>query len=217
MSFPNAYQGVKKIFTAEIMALISTIVMIISAIVALVGIAASDAGAGDGAMAVAVGGAAFILIGAVLSLISFILNIVGVNKASKDEAAFKSAFYVIIVGIIASVVMGLGNSGGILDEIGQTVSNICNFLVTWYVCTGIANLAEKLSNPALKEKAEKTRKLTMIVWVLNIIVSIIGVIFGASSAGQMIGAVLGLVSLILALVAYIMYLGLLSKAKKSLA
>ena len=77
MKFPNAEKGIRKIFTAEILGLISAIGVAITAILA--------SNMEDAASSLKV---AIIVCGAltgVLMLISYIINIVGVTQASKDE------------------------------------------------------------------------------------------------------------------------------------
>ena len=54
--FPNAYNGVKKIYTAELLSLIGTICLLIAAILVLVGIAASTVSDGTAVAGVVGGG-----------------------------------------------------------------------------------------------------------------------------------------------------------------
>ena len=99
MQFPNALQGVKKIYKAEILSLIAAACIIIAGLLAIV------AAAGESLGVVVIAGI-FGVASAVLLIIAFIMNIVGVKRASLDEPAFKTAFYVLIIGIIAGIVMG---------------------------------------------------------------------------------------------------------------
>nr|WP_316626779.1 hypothetical protein [uncultured Ruminococcus sp.] len=89
MTFPNGADGVKKIFTAEILGLIASVCFFITAILTITTVAAA-VGASGGSDAAAVGavasGAGVVVLslgGLVLSIISFILSLVGINKASR--------------------------------------------------------------------------------------------------------------------------------------
>lgn len=104
MRFPNAAAGVKKIFTAEILALIGAIATVIGTISALIAVAAA-ANNSTGGTAVAGGASVIFLLGAgVLGIIAFIMNIIGINSAAKDEASFKTALICVIVGIAGTAI-----------------------------------------------------------------------------------------------------------------
>ncbi|MBR6258841.1 MAG: hypothetical protein IKR21_01350 [Oscillospiraceae bacterium] len=209
MQFPNALQGVKKIYKAEILSLIAAACIIIAGLLAIV------AAAGESFGVVVIAGI-FGVASAVLLIIAFIMNIVGVKRASLDEPAFKTAFYVLIIGIIAGIVMGAFQSNSFISGLGNTVSKIMEFLASYYICTGIINLADKLNDTVVSEKGKKIRNLLIIVWLLSAVVGLISGIVSNGSAGSVIGGILAIVAGIISIVAYIMYLGLLSKAKKML-
>ncbi len=207
MQFPNALEGVKKIYKAEIFGLISAVVGVVAALLFLVG-----AGAGSAGVA-AIGGVLMIAV-AVLAIIAFIINIVGLNKAKLDDQNFKTALYITIVGIVASILLGFAKEGSFLSSIGDNVSDICKFLVTWFVCTGIVTLADKLGDAEMSERGLKARKYLMVSWILKIALTIIGDIFEASqSTGVAVVAfILVLIAAVIEVVVYILYLKLLSKA-----
>ena len=195
MQFPNAQEGVQKIYKAEIL-------MLIGAVAALLGVIFGAIGGGALILT-----AIFVIAAAVLAIIAFIMNISGVNRAAKDEQAFKSALYALLIGIVASAVVGGFSSNGVVSGLANTVSTICEFLVSYYVCTGIINLAAILKDDAVGEKGKKTRSLLMIVWICSAVLKALSAILSAG-----FGTVLGIFAGILSIVAYIMYLGLLKNA-----
>ena len=95
MQFPNALEGVKKIYKAEIIALFGAIVGFVAAVLGLVGAQSGSVGglAGAGILIIAM---------SVLFIIAFIMNIVGLNKARPDEENFKNALYMVFAGIVLS-------------------------------------------------------------------------------------------------------------------
>ena len=208
MQFPNALEGVKKIYKAEILALISAAVGVVAVIIMLIGAIGESAGG-------VAGGAVLLIAVAVLAVISFILNLVGLNKAKLDDDNFKTAFIITIVGIIASVVLGAAKEGSFLSTIGESASDICSFLVTWFVCTGIISLADKLGDSEMNARGTKARSYLMVTWVITIVLSIIGNILESSESGAVavIALILSLVGAVLEVVVYILYLKLLSKAR----
>ena len=209
MKFENAYEGVKKIYTAEILAIVAAACGIIAAIVGVVSLASRSAGG-------LLGTGFFGIAAAVLFVVSYIMNIVGINRASKDEAAFKNALYVVLAGIVVSIVGSFFKEGTFMNGLFSTLNTVCNFLVTFLVCQGIINLAEKLEDAAVAEKGKKVQKLMLIVWIIAIVVKLISAILGGGAAA-VVGGILGIVGSVISIVAFVLYLGLLGKGKRMLA
>lgn len=219
MSFPNALEGIKKIYRAEILGLLAEVFAVIAALLGLIGLVLAAAGGEGSAAAGFLGAGTLLIISAVLAIISFILNIIGLNKAKVDEENFKFALYVVIFGIIGSIVLGFADSDSILHDLGDIISDISSFLITFFVCTGIINLADKLGNKIMKEKGINARKMLLAVWILGIILAIVSTVFdlaGKSDAVAIFGAVIALAAGIIQIIAYILYLKLLSKARTML-
>ena len=204
MPFPNALDGVKKIYKAEIIALIGAIVGFVAALLGLVGAQSGSVGglAGAGVLIIAM---------SVLFIIAFIMNIVGLNKAKPDEVNFKNALYMVFVGIVLSIVVGATQEGTLIHTLGESLSNICNLLVNYLVATALLNLANRLGDAAVAQKAKSVRTLLTIVWVIALVLQVLGDAL-TSKAGT-IAVVLALIASIVEIIAYIVYLGLLSKAR----
>ena len=207
MQFPNALEGVKKIYKAEIIALIGGIVGFVAAILALVGAKTGSTGG-------LAGGGFLIIAASVLFIIAFIMNIVGLNKAKPDEENFKNALYMVFAGIVLSIVVGATKDGTLIHTLGESLSNICNLLVNYLVATALLNLANRLGDAAVAQKAKSVRTLLTIVWIIAIVLQILGDTF-TSKAGT-IAVVLALIAAVIEIIAYIVYLVLLSKASKML-
>ena len=223
MKFPNAANGVKKIFTAEILSLISGICMFVMIVLLVVALAAAKAvsGGADGAAAGAVASGAGTLVfgigSGVLAIIAFILNIVGISKASKDEESFRMALFAVIGGIILSVIgTAFNNVNGYVSSIMQALQVVADLLVLLYVIQGIRYLSLKLNRPDIDQKGQNLFKIIFIVLVLQFIARIVVIIFGGMAA-SITAAILALIAVILSVIEYILYLAFLAKAKKMLA
>ena len=235
MKFPNAYSGVKKIFAAEILSVIGVIVLIVSAVLGLIaasaGIAAqsADEQTASALYAAAVGfgiPTLILMLGfGVLAIVAFILQIVGVTRASKDERTFKNALFFILVGVIATATDAI--TGAFSDLIGQTgldlVSSICTnlskiatILVTYYIIAGVIALAEKIGNEKIEKQGRTIIGLILIMLVLSLIATITSTVFQHNGTNEIIASVLALASAIIDLIAYIIYLVFLGRAKKML-
>lgn len=216
MKFNNAYEGVKKIFTAEILSLIVSICSTITQALPVIALAAAASKSDTGTFASLGGFAVFAIGSIVLAIIAFILKLIGVSKASKDEPAFKIAFYMIFVGIAASVVSGIFSSNPTVHSIVALVIDIIDLAVTVYIIQGIMNLAKKLNDESMVDKGKNIFIIIIVIYMLIIIAQIVNLIIG-SAAALVISAVVIIVSGILSIIQYFLYLSYLNKAKKMLA
>ena len=224
MKFPNAANGVKKIFTAEILSLISSVCVFVTIVLMLAALASTAGAISDGSDGAAVGalasGAGTVVFGiatVVLAIIAFILNIVGITKASKDEESFKMALYALIGGIILSVIgSAFTNVNGYVSSIMQALQVVADLLVLLYVIQGVRYLALKLNRPDIDQKGQNLFKIIFCVLVLQFIARMVVVIFGGQAA-SVPAAVIALIAVVLSVVQYSLYLAFLAKAKKMLA
>ena len=204
MRFPNAYAGVKKIFTSEILSLISAILLAIVAVVMATDETGELPGGKNGVIAVvAIAG----LVAIVLGLIALILQLIGLSAASKDEGAFKTAFFFAIAMLVVSVagsVIATKNE----DSIVSDLPNLLNIFVFIFTVSGISNLAKKMGR-------EDMAGFGIRILILQIILTVISFILQVFKQGS-IANVLSVVSILLTAIVYIVYLIYLSKAKKML-
>ena len=226
MTFPNAAKGVKKLYTAEILGLIGMIITIVGLIAVVIGTAVTVAGAAAEQGSVAVGGLIGTGVGtifsgaaAILTLIGFILQLVGYSQAGKDEGSFKTALIVVLVGVAATVVLGVLSGikpqWTVLTEITQIVNQAVGIIALCYAITGIRTLAEQLGNEAVANRGKTLLNAIIIVLCLSIVANFIG-LFVHNVAGGIVAGVLALVAAVISLVRYFLYLGYLAKAKKML-
>lgn len=215
MRFPNAAAGVKKIFTAEILALIAAIATLISTILLVVTLGAAASGSKGGTI-VAGGFTAILFVAAgIVGIVAFIMSIVGISNASKDEPTFKTALICVIVGIIGSLVASIFSGNAVVSAIGSLVTNVANLFVTIFVITGIIRLADQLNNAEVGNKGNNILKMIIAISVLAIIANLIVLIMGGRIS--VVAGIIAIVAAVLEIVQYIMYLSFLSNAKAMLA
>ena len=215
MRFPNAYRGVKKIWLAEMLMLLAAIVGIIMVIV----MAANGTMVGEDIVineGVKTPIAVLGIVTAVILLIGFILNLVGLINANNDDSAFRIALLVTILGVVASAISAIWSNNETLNKWMDTAITICSMFASYYVLTGIANLAEKMSDAATKALALKSRTLVEGSFCATALFKLIISIFKIQD-GSTISTILAVIALLLELVSYILYLRALSKGKKMLA
>ena len=224
MMFPNAAKGVKKIFTAEILSLIAAFLIIVAAVMALSTFgsikgfeATQSTAAAAGAFASGIGMAIFSIGSLVLAIIAFIFNILGVVQASRDESTFKIALYALIAGVVFTCLGSIfENMSGPLSGAMSALATVAELIVTLYVIQGIRLLASRLNNREVDNQGQKIYMIILIVLILRLIASILVAIFGGRFTTTL-ALSFYMVSIVLSLVQYIMYLIFLAKAKKMLA
>ncbi len=216
MKFPNAFRGVKKIWLAELLMLLAAVVGIILVVV----IAMNSTLVGEEVVvnkeAVETPAAILGIATALIALVAFVLNLVGLINAHKDDAAFRIALLVTVLGIVASAISAIWSNNQVLNKWMDTALTIFSMLASYYVLTGIANLADKYPDPATKALALKSRTLVEGSFCATALFKLIISIFKIQD-GSTISTILSVVALLPELVSYILYLRALSKGKQMLA
>lgn len=213
--FSNAYEGVKKIYKAEILSLIAAILMLIGSIISATGIqAGEETASGNGLL---IGGGLVVIVAAILMIVASILNIIGVNRAANDEAAFKNALIALLAGIAANIVVSAFSGNATISSIGKTVSNVTEIMASYFICTGIINLADRLNDSAVSASGKKVRSIIMGIWTASAVLNILTTLFGTNETMQAIIGITAIVAVIISIVAYFLYIRLLGKAKNMLA
>ena len=197
MRFPNAFRGVKKIWLAELLMLLAAVIGIILVFV----IAANGTLVGEQEIVINEAAKTPISIlgifTTVIALIALILNLVGLINARGDDAGFRIALLVTVLGIIASAVSAIWSTNQVLVKWMDIAVTIFSLFASYYVLTAIANLADQYPDAA-----------TVFKFIINIF---------KIQDGSTIYTILSIVALVLELVSYLLYLRALTKGKKMLA
>ena len=214
MRYPNAFKGVSQIYKAELIAILAVICTGIGAILAIFGVGVADVGSEAVGKGFAITGGLFVIATAVLMIVSYILNIIGVGNAAKDESGFRSAMIAIIIGIVASIVAGIFSNKEVVCLLAQLVSKICDIMVFWFCIGGIRNLADKMNDRNIANKADSFTKLIIGIYVVGIVLAIIG---SFVKAGGFLDGFIDVAGSICSIIAYLSYLSLLKGAWDMLA
>ena len=215
MRYPNAFKGVKKIWLAEILMLLAAALGIALIVIAALNgtfegeqVTVSDSVAGiSGVIAI---------VTALLMLVAFVLNLIGLISARKDEKAFGTALLVTLIGIVTSVISSVWSKNATLVKWMDLATTLCSLYASYFVLTGIANLAETFPDEATKSLALKSRNLLVGTFCATALFKCIITIFNIQE-GSTANSILAVVALVLELVSYVVYLRALSKGKKMLA
>lgn len=154
MKYPNAYSGVKKLFTSEILNIISAVLMFVAVLLALLD-GKSKLPDVDSAQFWSL--AAFVLLSAATGIVAFIIQIIGLNQARRDEWYFNKALYFVIICMVCTLVMTF--TAGTVNSIFAAVDEVFTLLVNIYAILAIFTLAEYLKDTVI----QKTGKIMIVV------------------------------------------------------
>lgn len=215
MKFPNAHKGLKKVFIAEIISVISAVILVVAA--TLVTLSANNPNEG-----LVVAGGAISLVAGIATVVALIIQLIGLHQGGKDEPYFRIGFWVVIFAIVLRIVSAiLGAIKGVdlslpirlIDSVGDVASTI----LIGYILLGIGSLASQLNNDAMAERSKFLVYVVIALFVGSIILSIVPTFFKEpSSVGATTFLVFGIIAAILELILYIMCLIHIARAIKML-
>ena len=210
MKFPNAFVGVKKIYTSEILVIITLVFGLITVFAAFFTAGVIEAGVDEAVNASLGVTGVLTIITAILSLIAFIMNLVGFSRAGKDEPIFQFALYASFIGIAVSVASGLLPEG-FVKELLSVINEIVLLLVPLLSISGIMSLAKKCMNSDMENRGNSLIKLITAGIIISGVADIIYHFFVNGAI------VLGIIAIVIDLIASLIYLGYLNRARKMLA
>ena len=216
MRYPNAAKGIKKIYLAEILSIIGAVLAM--TMVVLMGAHQIDTNISGEEAAQAVQAARITTpvvvfgVGMMLLMLSnYVLNFIGIATASRDEASFKRAMWVLLAGI------AFGIAGAALERSNPQVANWLNvpstlleLVVTLYVLEGIGNLAGNLGRRDIVDMSAKCRTWLMCALILSAAAE---VFVALGTAGSALTTTSGIAAGLLQIVAYVVYLRVLNRAR----
>ena len=210
MKFPNAFSGVKKIYTAEILDLIAALATLVAAVLAVVAAGAANAESVGGALASLAGTAILGVASMVLGILALIFMLIGLSAAGKDEPKFKKALIFAVLSLAASVLSSVFSGNEFLKNLMPVIAEICDLAVIILVIQGIVNLAKQLTREDMEAKGASILKLIVCVLVLSIIARAI-LLFTPT-----LSLIMALVAAVLDVIRYFIYLSYLKKSKAML-
>ena len=211
MTLPNAHKGVKKVFIAEILQIISLLLMV-AGVISLIGAAGVvlETGQAEEAAGVMATGGIFTILALVLSILALVLNLVGLKQASKDEPdrmakAFTCAIIALVLSIIVAICQCMEWEAAGFFNVLVSLAQMCAIIFT------IMGVSEVTQNIARQDVADMGPKIIVIVAIAIVASIIVGII------GGQIGGAVAVVALALMIVAYFVFLVFLGRATSALA
>jgi hypothetical protein len=204
---------VKKVFIAEILTLLVSVLALIGAVTAAVGIEAQGTLSEEAVTGTLIGGGALVLTAGVLGLVSLIINLVGLRQGGKDEPGMRYAFIMAVLALVSSVAGEAINANG-TSTLGNMVTDLgglFNFLVVVFVIASLIRLAELLDNKKMVSKGNRLNTIILFCLLASFLLEITPRVFSSSISENMV-SVLGIAAALCAVIGYILYLGFLKNA-----
>lgn len=216
MKFPNAVKGVRKLFVAELIEVISLILFFVASVLVAL------PGGSDPNSALATASATITIVVGIAGLIAFIIQLVGLFQGKKDEANFGYALWVILVSILLAVAgIGLGfiQQGWATNVVNylDVAQRILSVLLLCFILTGISVLADKVGQ---KDYAARGRILRFIFSILLLVggtIRLLTSIFRTNAIAVDVIGYIGIAGAAIELIASIWYLIYLGKAAGKLS
>ena len=172
MKYPNAADGVKKIFVSEVIGLAASVLAVISSVT---GLLFYDDLRFAGLAAAAV--IALLVAGGVYAA-AYILEIVGILRAGRDESAFKVSLFSIIALLVLTLAGEFFYGNHVVSFIIEIAEDVAQFFLVHYIIHGIMHISERLGKPEMTKKGNNIFRVIYIAIGFEIIVRVFELIFG---------------------------------------
>jgi hypothetical protein len=215
MTFPNAAKGIKKIFTSEILNLVSLLAVGIMTVFSVIFTGNANSGNDVAAGVSGIGFLVFAIAAGVITIIAWIFKVIGVIQTSKDEPSYKLIIYLAIFSLAISFIAALFSGNTLLYNIVSAITSVINFITSLLIIVGIGHMAVQLQDTEVVTKCGSLLRTVLWIGILAILTRFFS-IFMPSTAAKIIVIALAIISMILTVVQYVLYLSLLSKTKKML-
>lgn len=207
MRFPNAYKGVKNIYTSEILNLISAVLSSLLVIAAAVDKQRSLTG--------------FVLMIALFaglgSIAALILQLVGIFQAAKDETSFEKARVSIIAALVLSLLSAVyGDDPAVIAVPLKLAASIASLCCGLFIIKGIMNLSRRLHQVDMTDRGRRLYQFLLIVACCGIGLELISAILPWTFGSAIFVLILSLAGLGLAIAETVMLFRYYSRALRML-
>lgn len=205
----NAYKGIKKIFVAEMFAVLSIFIVIISVIISYSSVNLMVA-------------TVILSFSIVLEVLEFILIFIGACQAVKAEKGFNNVRILVIFLVIITVIQMITVGNGILTKGLGIANNVLELFLILNVIKACVTIADKLKDKQVSNLGKNAVKTAVATFFISLALYLTIYVIGARSGGVIteisdtLEVVIIMGSLLSLLIAYFMYIRMLSKTVKML-
>lgn len=176
--YQNAGKGLKKMFIAQVGAIVCTVL----AVIPLVN-----------------------LIGGIGALVFAVLSLVGLYGAGQEIAGCKTAFILTVVSIVLSIVAMFFAANPVMTALFSIADSVLSFLVVYYVCNSVAEVMSQVGANDVAAKGVTVWKVNLGCYIATIVISILAFIPVLNVIAVFAGVVVLVVSVVAAIL-YMIFL-----------
>lgn len=215
MRFQRAHSGISKIYLAELLALIGTVLMLLGLVLGFIGVKTDGQVTADATAGLALSALVTMVPGVLLPLIAAIVSFIGLKQASEDEPTdLRTAFFLsiasLLLPIISGVIQGVVGNANLFSSLISMLGELAGILVTVFTVSGISRLMSRVGRHDLVDRGNKILWLLVAAQLASILVNFL------RDKGTF-ASIVSIAALLFSLVMYIMYLGFLRNARNALA
>ena len=217
MDRSNAEKGIKKVYIAQVFAIIASFFSSASWI--LTSFSIELFGNDIKLWLSPLGGANILLafVSSVLLILTAVLSFLGYYQASKDEPEFKkSMICILLFGAFSVIGPLLKVPNGMISTIFNSAGTIFDMFVVIYATSGLINLSEKYERSDLAKKGETILRFFVVTYIISALSAIAIRISELSSHLQFVLVIAGFIGFVLSITQTIVYMKYLSQSKKML-
>lgn len=210
MRYPNAYEGIKKIHTAEILNIAATLGM--SAAAGVANYAMISETPGSAALYAGIG----IIISSIIAIAAVVLYMRGAIKASQDEPSFKKVVAALAVSLAASIASSVFQNNADIYAIADLIRRLAEICIFFLVIQSIMRLALKVGDKAVKDRGMLIIRLTVTSSIVALCLSVGYEYLVRPGTPDWLIVVAALVAGVILIYAHFRFIGLLSRAARML-
>lgn len=145
------------------------------------------------------------IIAAIGAIVFAVISMVGLYNAGKDIDGCMTAFYVTIISLVLRIVAIPFSGNSFLSTIFGIANSVCSFLAVFFVCTSVAAVLKEVGAADTAAKGESVWKINLGCYAASIIISILSVIPVLNVIAGIAAIVLAIVSIVAGVI-YIIFL-----------
>lgn len=200
-SYPNASQGVKSLFTSEILSLVAEVLAIIVAVIGIFAYGSLVGGRSASAVVSAGFAGIFGIAILIIKIVAFIFCIIGLVNAGKDNNTFSTALLMVLISVLFTFI----NFFAGITLVDYLIKAL-NFGETFFIVKAVIELV-----PGNDLEASGA-----IIIGLAIATLAIGILASLFAGVAFLGFIINLAGFVCTVVFYILYLSFLGRAGKTL-
>ncbi len=141
--YPNASEGLKLLFYAQILIIVGTLLSLVP------------------------------IVGSLIVLTGGILDLVGLHRAGQDDEGYRTAFMLSIASIVVNLLNGFADSESFLASLLSVVSSLVSLGIIYFVCITTSNLLHSVGKEALSQRGITVWKINLVCTAVGVALTLL--------------------------------------------